>query len=308
MRRGSPPRARGAADRRAAAAAAVPCDRRLGRPGRGPRRTARHPPGRVRGGRPDRRRSQRPAARAVAPPDRPVLRRRLGAIGPRCDRATKYRPGRRGRNQSVGRRAVDAGGIPPLCRGATMGAGTLGRGRNTRAAARSLHRSGPCAFAFTPVDRHSADRLVAYVGFQREPSVPVASCFGRDPSYHVPNHRGERASPSPWRRRDARVMHGYQRFGGAGALPQMQERGRSRSRACARLDLVRGSSQIRGAAGYRSRRGKQAPCYPRFAGASLGATGYPCRRETTSLAWRRQRRPSAPPPGSRTSLRVGCGE
>jgi hypothetical protein len=45
----------------------------------------------------------------------------------------------------------------------------------------------------------------------------------------------------------------------------------------------------------------------RFAGASLGATGYPCRHETTSLAWRRQRRPSAPAPGSRPALLVGCG-
>ena len=64
-----------APDRRAAEAATVPRDRRLGRPGGRPRLTARHVPGWVRRGGPDRRGPQRAAAWPVAPPVRPFLRR-----------------------------------------------------------------------------------------------------------------------------------------------------------------------------------------------------------------------------------------
>jgi hypothetical protein len=70
-------------------------------------------------------------------------------------------------------------------------------------------------------------------------------CFGRNPSYDIPNNRrGRCAHPPPSAPPRVGQCMDASTIGGGGALPQMQERGRSRSRACARLELVQGESQV----------------------------------------------------------------
>jgi hypothetical protein len=78
---------------------------------------------------------------------------------------------------------------------------------------------------------HHAVCLASRLPFRADPDRHQgASCLGRNPSYRVPNNRGERASPSACRRRDAAWCMDTSALGGAGAHRPLRARAEHQAR------------------------------------------------------------------------------
>ena len=140
--------------------------------------------------------------------------------------------------------------------------------RNRRTAADELHSSAPALNS----------RLLS-----PDPSVPVASCFGRNPSYHVPNNRRRDRETRCRRHRRNRAIHGTRWpgrrcrvFPETGARRASVARRRAPAVPCGRPQRRRGDDRnqaiVRAAGRGGTRRASSArPCFT----SACGRTGAP---------------------------------